>query len=247
MPCNIQHDAKSSRCLAVMHSTQDNIAPVSRPTAGHRWRQEGYPVLNARARTKAFSKAPSKPQGNGGNGGKIELPNMMLGWQGIFCKVNGSQTYLPPGEGIMDAWSLILYAPYLSIEQASLIESLFGCFLVKREFLLPEQLMWLAAYTLQSGIEGGGSNTRGAGKSLKLNSWGVTMNGGLIKCPRNTATYILVNRLKVFSSSSLNNTIIGTTFSYIVSALDGSFSLFMHSSSNANSKSGLNDVILDQN
>ena len=61
----------SSRGLAVKHSTQTNVVLGSRPTADHWSRQEGYPVLNARARTKVLSEAPSKPQGFGGNGGKI--------------------------------------------------------------------------------------------------------------------------------------------------------------------------------
>ena len=36
------------------------------------------------------------------------------------------------------------------------------------------------------------------------------------------------------------------TFSYVVSAFDSNFSLFIRSSSNINSISGLDDVILDQ-
>jgi len=44
----------------------------SRPTAGHWGCQERHLVLNAHARTKVLSEAPSKPQGIGGNGGKIE-------------------------------------------------------------------------------------------------------------------------------------------------------------------------------
>ena len=64
--------------------------------------------------------------------------------------------------------------------------------------------------------------------------------GGLVKCPRNTVTYILVNIPKLFPSSSLNATI-------IVSAFDSNFSLFRCSSSNTNSNSGLDDAILDQN
>jgi len=44
----------------------------SRPTTCHWLCQERYPVLNALARTKVLSEAPSKPQGTGGNGGKIE-------------------------------------------------------------------------------------------------------------------------------------------------------------------------------
>ena len=45
--------------------------PGSSPIAGHWWRREGHPVLNARATTKVLSEAPPKPQGIGGNGGKI--------------------------------------------------------------------------------------------------------------------------------------------------------------------------------
>ena len=55
-----------------MHSTQTNMVMGSRRTAGHWWRQEGDPVLNACAKTEVLSEAPSKPQGIGGNGGKIE-------------------------------------------------------------------------------------------------------------------------------------------------------------------------------
>ena len=60
----------SSRGLAVMHSTQTNMDLGSRPNAGHWWRQEGNPALNARARAKVLSEAPSRPQGTGGNGGE---------------------------------------------------------------------------------------------------------------------------------------------------------------------------------
>ena len=70
--------------------------------------------------------------------------------------------------------------------------------------------------------------------------------GGLVKFPRNTVTYIHVNVLKLFPSSSLNTTIIGMTFSYILSAFDNNISIFMRSSSNTNSKSGLGDAISDQ-
>ena len=40
-------------------------------------------------------------------------------------------------------------------------------------------------------------NRRGVGKSLKLNSQGLTYMGGLVKCPRNAAPYILANKLEV--------------------------------------------------
>ena len=47
---------------AVKHSTQTNVVLGSRPAADH-WRcQEGYPVINARARTKALSEAPPSPK-----------------------------------------------------------------------------------------------------------------------------------------------------------------------------------------
>ena len=52
---------------------------------------------------------------------------------------------------------------------------------------------------------------------------------------------------KVAPSSSLYAIIIGTTLIYIVSTSDSNFFLFVHSSSNANSKSGLDDAILDKN
>ena len=51
------------------------MALGSRPNAGHWWRQEEHPVLNAHARSKVLSEAPSKPQGIGGKGGKIENNN----------------------------------------------------------------------------------------------------------------------------------------------------------------------------
>ena len=70
---------------------------------------------------------------------------------------------------------------------------------------------------------------------------------GVATYPRNTVFYILANILKLFPSSTLNATIIGTTFIYVVSTSDGNFILFMPSSSNANSKFGLDDAILDQN
>ena len=52
------------------------------------------------------------------------------------------------------------------------------------------------------------------------------MRRGLVKCPRNTTPYILVNLLKLFLSSSLNTPIIGTTFYNVVSVLDGNFSFY---------------------
>ena len=93
----------------------------------------------------------------------------------------------------------------------------------------------------------GVGNSWGEGKSLKLNSrGGHNKRGGLVKCPTNTAPYILADILKLFPSSSLNTTIISVTFRYSVSDFDGNFSLSIRSSSNTNSKSGLNDAILDQ-
>ena len=68
----------SSRGLVVMHSTQTNMVLGSRPDAGDLWRQEGHPVLTARARLKVLPEAPSKPQGIGENGGKIEYLRLML-------------------------------------------------------------------------------------------------------------------------------------------------------------------------
>ena len=50
--------------------------------------------------------------------------------------------------------------------------------------------------------------------------------------------------LKYFPTSSVNTTIIGATFSYVFSAFEGNF---IRSSSNANSKPGFDDTILDQN
>ena len=66
----------------------------------------------------------------------------------------------------------------------------------------------------------------GLEKSVKQNNLGVAVNWGLVKCSRNTAPYILANILKLFPSSSLNTTIIGTTFSYVVSAFEGNFSFY---------------------
>ena len=63
------------RGLVVMHSTKTSMVLASRPTACHWWRQERHPILNARARTKVLWEAPSKPQGIGGNGVKIEYPS----------------------------------------------------------------------------------------------------------------------------------------------------------------------------
>ena len=53
------------------NSTQTNVVLGPMPSAGHWGRQEGHLVLNACARTKVPSEAPSKPQEIGGNGGKI--------------------------------------------------------------------------------------------------------------------------------------------------------------------------------
>ena len=69
---------------------------------------------------------------------------------------------------------------------------------------------------------------------------------GVVPCPRNTVSYILVNVLKLFPSSSFNTTIISMTFICIVSTSDSNSFLFMHSSSNTKSKSGLDDAILNQ-
>ena len=67
-----------------------------------------------------------------------------------------------------------------------------------------------------------------------------------MKCPSDTAPYILANILKLFPSSSINTTIIGTTFSHVVISLTAISLFLMRSSNNAASKSGLDDVILDQ-
>ena len=67
----------------------------------------------------------------------------------------------------------------------------------------------------------------GLKESLKLKTGGkVALNGGLVMCPRNAAPYTLFNIIKVFPSSSLNATIIGTAFSYIAGAFDSYFSHF---------------------
>ena len=68
----IEQTEQSSRGLVVMHSTQANVVLVSRPIADNWWRKEGDSLLTARARTKVLSEALSKPQGIGGNRGKIE-------------------------------------------------------------------------------------------------------------------------------------------------------------------------------
>ena len=65
----------------------------------------------------------------------------------------------------------------------------------------------------------------GVRKGLNLHSRGVAINGRLVKCPR----HIFASILEVFSSSSLNNTIIGTTFSYLNSVFDSKISIFMRS------------------
>ena len=65
--------------------------------------------------------------------------------------------------------------------------------------------------------------------------------------PRDTAPYTFANILELLPSSSLNAIIICPTSMYVVSAVDGNFLLYMRSSDNANSKSGLDETILDQN
>ena len=65
--------------------------------------------------------------------------------------------------------------------------------------------------------------------------------------PRSKAPYLFANILKFSQSSSLNAIIIGMTISYVVSAFHGNSRLSMRSSSNVNSKSGLDDTISDQN
>ena len=71
------------------------------------------------------------------------------------------------------------------------------------------------------------------------------MGGGNMSL-KHSVSYILANILKLFPSSTLNVTIIGTTFIYVVSTSDGNTFLFMRSSSNANSKFGLDAPILEQ-
>jgi len=80
-----------------MHSTQTNVVLGSRPTADHWWRQEGHSVLNARARTKVPSEAPSKPQGIGGNGGKIERDKELWPCQGrmLVLSIRFTNGYMP--------------------------------------------------------------------------------------------------------------------------------------------------------
>ena len=84
---------------------------------------------------------------------------------------------------------------------------------------------------------GGWTKVGGGGRSKRR----------VVTCPRKTAPYTIANVLKLLPSSSLNVIVIGTTFIYVVSASDGNFFFSMRSSSNANSKSGLEDAILDQN
>jgi len=48
----------------------------------------------------------------------------------------------------------------------------------------------------------------------------------VVACPRNTVSYILANILKSFPSSSLNATIIGNTFIYVVGPSDGNSSFY---------------------
>ena len=67
------------------------------------------------------------------------------------------------------------------------------------------------------------------GKKFKAkHPWDHNKWGGLVKCPRNTAPYILSNTLKWFLSSSPKTTIIGMTFSYVISAFDSNISLCPH-------------------
>ena len=77
---------------------------------------------------------------------------------------------------------------------------------------------------LRSGIGGGGNSPGGFGKNLKLG--GRNKRGGLEKCPRNTAPYILSDMVKLLPSPSFNTTIICTTFSYVVSVYLTAISLF---------------------
>ena len=84
-------------------------------------------------------------------------------------------------------------------------------------------------------------------KSIDKLPGGRIKRGGVVTCPRNIVSYIVANTLKLFPSSSLNGVIIGMTSVYVVSTSDGNYFLFMRSSSNATSKSGLDDAILDQN
>ena len=69
---------------------------------------------------------------------------------------------------------------------------------------------------------------------------------GVVTSPRNTAPYTFAYILKLLPPSSLNAITIGTTFIYVVSAVDGNVLLYMRSSGIAKSKSGLDDTISDQ-
>ena len=57
----------------------------------------------------------------------------------------------------------------------------------------------------------------------------------------------IFNILKVIPLFSLSVIITGMTFSYVVTASEGNFSLSMRSSSDASSGSGLDTLILVQN
>ena len=88
----LRTNCKSSRGLAVKNSTQTNVVLSSRPTASHSWRQEGYPALNAHARTKVLSEAPSKPQGIGETEVKTVLAkqkykSFSVSSQTDYCKI----------------------------------------------------------------------------------------------------------------------------------------------------------------
>ena len=65
----------------------------------------------------------------------------------------------------------------------------------------------------------------------------------MLKTP---AHYILANILSLFLSFVLNTTIIGVTFSHVISAFDSNFSLLRYSSSSASSRFALGNVIWDQ-
>ena len=90
---------ETSRGLAVMHSTQTNVVLGSRPTVDHWLRQEGHPVLNARARAKKSSKRhPPSPKNWGkrrynresrdkGNWSHVlsMLEKRTFEWRGHYC------------------------------------------------------------------------------------------------------------------------------------------------------------------
>ena len=88
----------------------------------------------------------------------------------------------------------------------------------------------------------------GLGKILKLNSRGAAINKRAGKMSQKHSSLHNCQHTETVSIIfSLNTIIIGTTFSYVVSAIDDNFSLFMRSSSNENSNSRLGDAILDRN